>query len=287
MHKKAILTLLALGLGSVCLARTGSGDWPVGDQETIEKTLTLSGEPMRLIVDNVSGYVHLTGTSGSQVHVIAHKTIRAETRADLDQAKSEVKLDMTEQPGTVSIEYNAPWRCKDHCDGCCESHRRFYEVTYDIDVQAPRQARLVISTVNGGLRLEKIDGPFDVKGVNGAIHMSDVGGSGDAHTVNGAVDVAFSRNPSQPCSLKTVNGALDAYFQPGLSADLLFKTFNGEIYSDFDVTALPTPVAEAGRKDGMFVYRSRGPHAARAGRGGPQLSFDTLNGSIRLHEQQH
>jgi DUF4097 and DUF4098 domain-containing protein YvlB len=116
--------------------------------------------------------------------------------------------------------------------------------------------------------------------------MSGIAGAGDAHTVNGAISVEFSRNPSRSCTFKTVNGALDAKFQRGLSADLLFKTFNGQIYSDFDVSPLPVPAGETEHKDGMFVYRSNGRSGARAGLGGPQISFDTLNGGIRLHEER-
>jgi hypothetical protein len=287
MERKVCLMLVASGWGVLCLAQSHADRWPVAEQERIEKTFMLSGQPMRLVVDNLDGYVHVTGTGGSEVHVVAQKTIRAETPADLNQAKSDVKLEMSEQPGSVSIEYRAPWRCNGNCDGCCQQHKRFYEVTYDIDVQAPRNARVVVSTVNGPLRLEQMSGDFDVHGVNGGIQMSAVGGSGDVHTVNGAVTVEFARNPQRACSFKSVNGALDAQFQPGLAADLLFKTLHGDIYSDFDVAPLPVSSGETERKNGMFVYRSNRQSRGRAGSGGPLLSFETVNGGIRLHEEQH
>jgi hypothetical protein len=288
MNKRMCLMLAASGLGLVWLALGRSDRWTVREESTIEKTLTLSGEPMRLIVDDLLGYVHVTGTNGSQVQVTAHRTIRAETQPDAEQAKNEVKLDMTERPGTVSIEYVAPWRCRGNCNGCCEDHRRFYDVTYDIDVQAPRNARLALSTVNGPLRVEQVDGDFDLHTVTGGIKMAGIRGSGDARTVNGPITVQFLRNPERPCSFKTVNGPVDAGFQHGLSADLTFKTLNGQIYSDFDVTPLPTPASAAERKNGMFVYRSNNrEHEARVGRGGPQITFETLNGGIRLHEEQY
>jgi hypothetical protein len=72
------------------------------------------------------------------------------------------------------------------------------------------------------------------------------------------------------------------FFQSGLSADLLFKTFNGQIYSDFDVAPRATPI-ETEQKNGRYVYRSNRLQGGRTGQGGPQLSFDTLNGNIRLH----
>jgi hypothetical protein len=276
------VVVCAMLLAGLCFA-SNSDRWSVREEETIHKTLALSGAPMRLLIDNVDGYVHVTGTNGSQVQVTAHKTIRADTDSDLQQAKSEVKLTMEEKPGTVSVYYDAPWRCNNCCNDCRGEHRRFYNVTYDVDVEVPRAARVVVSTVNhGDVRVEGTAGDFDVSNVNGGIAMTSVSGSGDVHTVNGPIRVEFTKNPAGASSFKSVNGQLDLSFQPGLSADLLFKTFNGQIYSDFEVAPRPTPI-ETEQKNGRYVYRSNRLQGGRAGQGGPQLSFDTLNGSIRLH----
>jgi|KBSMisStaDraftv2_1062788.scaffolds.fasta_scaffold287477_2 hypothetical protein len=271
-------------LAGYCFAASNSDRWSVRDEETIHKTLTLSGPPMRLLVDNVDGYVHVTGTSGSEVRVTAHKTIRADADSDAQEAKNDVKLQIEEKPGTVSIYYDAPWRCNNCCNGGCRGeHRRFYNVTYDIDVEVPRAARAVVSTVNhGDVHVDGMTGDFDVSDVNGGIVMTKISGSGDVHTVNGPVRVEFVKNPAGASSFKSVNGALDVYFQPSLNADLLFKTFNGQIYSDFDVAPRATPI-ESERKNGRYVYRSNRLQGGSAGRGGPQLSFDTLNGNVRLH----
>jgi len=277
--------LMACGLAVLCLGAARSERWSVRAQETIERTLTLSGAPMRLVIDNVDGYVHVTGTNGPQVRVTAHQSIRAETDSDLQEAKNDIKLEMTEKPGSVSIYYDAPWRCNGNHGGCSGDHRHFYEVTYDIDVEAPREARLVVSTVNGGeVRVEKTTGDFDIGNVNGQISMSEVSGSGDVHTVNGPVSVHFVKNPLRASSFKTTNGQLDVYFQQPLAADLLFKTFNGQIYTNFDVTPRATPASQPEQGNGKFVYHSRGPTGGRVGGGGPELAFDTLNGNIRLHQ---
>jgi hypothetical protein len=76
---------------------------------------------------------------------------------------------------------------------------------------------------------------------------------------------------------------VDIYLQPDLSADLRFKTFNGQLYSDFDVTPVALPAAETERRNGKYVYHSKGLQGGRAGRGGPELTFDSFNGNIRLH----
>jgi hypothetical protein len=285
---KPVTFVLLAGLitAALCLAGSNSDRWTVRETETIQETLALSAPPMRLIVDNVDGYVHVTGTSGSQVLVSVHKTIRAETDADLRQAKAEVKLNIEQTPGGVSVYYDAPWRCRGEGGGCHGDYRRFYNVTYDIDVAVPVSARIVVSTVNDGdVSIEKTTGDFDVRNVNGGIHMGSVAGSGDVSTVNGPVSVQFAKNPTGASSFKSINGQLDVYFQPALSADLFFKTFNGQIYSDFDVTPRAVPVTQPEQKNGRFVYRSNGMRAARAGAGGPEFAFDAFNGSIRLHRE--
>jgi hypothetical protein len=282
------LMLAASGLGVLCFAGERDNRWTVREQQTIQKNLTLSGQPLRLVVDNVDGYVHVTGSNGSEVRVTAHQIIRAETDSDLQQAKSEVKLDFAEKPGSVSIRYDAPWRCGDDCGKCCNGdHRRFYNVTYDIDIEVPREARTVVSTINNGdLRIDKVSGDFDASNVNGGISMKAISGSGDAHTVNGPIAVHFAKNPVRPSSFKSINGQLDIYFAQELSADLLFKTFNGQIYSDFDVTPRATPAAATEQHDGKFVYHSNRLNGGRAGHAGPELTFDAFNGSIRLHREQ-
>jgi hypothetical protein len=286
MNIRIRLALAACGLGAVCLAASSSSRWSIRDEETIERSLTLSGAPNRVVVENLQGYVHVKPSSGSGVRIKAHKVIRADTDSDAGEAKRDVKLDISEKPGQVSVYYDAPWRCGEGRP-CSGDRRHFYEVVYDIDMEVPRDARTVISTVNGGdIQVEGLNGNFDVGNVNGSIAMKEIGGSGDAHTVNGPVAIHFSKNPSTPCNVKSVNGSLDLFFPQDLSADLSFKTMNGQIYSDFDVSPRAVAVAQSERRNGKFVYRTDRLAGGRAGRGGPELSFNTLNGSIRLHREQ-
>jgi DUF4097 and DUF4098 domain-containing protein YvlB len=112
--------------------------------------------------------------------------------------------------------------------------------------------------------------------------MKSVAGSGRAHTVNGPVSVSFTANPTQPSSFKSVNGNIDVSFPEGLSADLAMKTFNGGLFTDFDVQPLAGRVAAAGeRSNSRFVYRANEFTRVRVGSGGPELTFETLNGNVR------
>jgi hypothetical protein len=276
--------LAASGLAVVCFAQHSEDLWSVHNEGTTVKTMFLSGPPMRVVVDNFDGYVHVTATENADVRVTAHKIIRSESDSDLQLGRSEVKLEMTEQPGSVMIYYDAPWRCRSQIEGCHDQQRRFYRVTYDLELEVPRQTRPVLSTVIGGdIRVDGTTGDFEISNVNGSIAMTGISGSGDARTVNGPISVRFLRNPTGPSRFKTINGQMDLYFQPGLSADLQFKTFNGDIFSDFDVRPMAIQAVVAEKREGKFVYHSDGLQGGRAGRGGPLLSFDALNGNIRLH----
>ena len=53
-----------------------------------------------------------------------------------------------------------------------------------------------------------------------------------------------------------------------------------------DASAARRTRPETEQHDGRFVYHSDRARSARVGRGGPELSFDAFNGSIRLHREQ-
>ena len=140
----------------------------------------------------------------------------------------------------------------------------------------------------GGITVEDVHGHFDVHEVNGPVEMKGMAGSGDVQSVNGGVHVAFSQNPSGPCTFKTVNGAVEVDLKPGLSADLQYKTLHGGIFTDFDLSA-DTPIA--GRRHGRARRTESsstavmGTSKARVGNGGPLLSFETVNGEIRIRRK--
>jgi hypothetical protein len=249
------------------------------EKETIRQNFPAAA---RLEVDNVNGFIHVAGYNGTEIQMVAEKTIRAESQERLDAAKREVKLDTTQSGGTLTLYVDGPFRDERRSSIHLHNHPG-YRVTYDFEIKVPAATLLLLGTVNGGdVRVENTTGDFDIGDVNGGIEMREVAGSGPVHTVNGKISVLFARNPAKNCSFKTVNGGIETSFRPGLAADVRVKTFNGQAYTDFDVTPLPalSPVSE--RRDGKFIYRSDRSTGLRIGNGGPEFKFDTLNGSIRI-----
>jgi len=222
------------------------------------------------------------------VQMSIHKVIRGETSADVADAQRDVRLEFKES--APRIEATVFDRRGHYCgeqwndrDDDRQWDRVHYNVKFDFTIKVPRDAAIRLCTVNGGdVTVNGTQGDFDVTNVNGLIEMRGVAGSGRAHTVNGPVTVEFTANPKQPSSFKTVNGNVDVFFRDGLSADFQMKTFNGGLFTDFDSQPLAGRIAPATeRRNGRFTYRANEFTRVRVGAGGPEMTFETLNGNVR------
>jgi hypothetical protein len=243
-----------------------SDDWKIEDQETIHKTFNVSAgsNGKKVLVDNISGAIHVTGYGGSDVQMTVQRHTRAESKEALEEAKREVKLDISQQGNYVRLYEDGPFRDQ---NGTNYRGERYYgyNVNFDYELQVPYGTELILKTVNrGDIAITHTTANFEVHNINGGISLDQVSGSGSVNTINGPVTVHFTRNPTEPSS---------------------FKTLNGQVDIDFDVTALPLPAGQTESKNGRFVYKSDRNTLGRAGHGGPELSFDAFNGNIRLHSK--
>ena len=243
------------------------------EKETIRQTFPAAAH---LEVDNVSGTIHVIGYGGNEIVMQAEKTIEAESQDRLDAAKREVRLETTQSGDELRIYVEGPFRHRD-------SWHRGYHVNYDFELKVPLATAVRLAAVNHGhIRLEGTSGDFDLSNVNGGIELAEVSGSGDAHTVNGKISAVFAQNPAASSSFKSVNGSIEASFRPNLSADIRVKTMNGAAYTDFDTVLLANTTPVTQRHGGRFVYRADRSTNLRIGAGGPGVSVETLNGSIRI-----
>ena len=279
---------MALGVALIGPAQAQrSSRYDVVDESSITRTLSFAaGGGRTLDVRNINGFIHVEATNDSSVQMTIRKEIRAATSNDLAEAQRDVRLEFRE--GAPRVEATVIDRrghvCGEQWNDNGERWERVqYEVRFDFTIRVPRNTAIRLCTINGGdLIVNGTQGDFDVTNVNGPLEMNNVAGSGRAHTVNGGVKVTFTANPKAPSSFKTVNGNVDVSFLDGLSADFEMKTFNGGLYTDFEVQTLPGRVAAATeRRNGRFVYRANEFTRVRVGGGGPQMTFETLNGNVR------
>src|SRR5262245_1185725 len=134
--------LIALLAAATTLAHAGrhrSDDWSATSEETIEKTFSVSPSGGAVLdLDNFWGSIEVVGTAGRQIQVTVAKTILAADQAQLDRAKTEVTLDVTQDGDTVRFYVDGPFRCDEDCrdrtdcKGCWNLMRgRYYVVKMD------------------------------------------------------------------------------------------------------------------------------------------------------------
>jgi hypothetical protein len=289
VKRVAILSVLSLALSpllSLASHNDNWRDWQYTDSETIQKSFNVSAgaDAKKLLVDNMHGIIHVNGYSGSEIRVTVHRETRGRSTAAVQEAKRDVKLDISQQGNFVRLFEDGPWRNSQGNNYRGEDYYG-YHVNFEYNIEVPAGTELNLKGFNDKIEVKGTTGDFDIHGFNGGIDMEDITGSGKAETFNGGMKVAFRKNPEHDSAFKTFNGSVDVYFQPDFNADLHFKTFHGGVYSDFDVAPLPVTAAAGQNINAKFVYRSSGGGAARVGKGGPSLSFSGFNGSIRLHSK--
>jgi hypothetical protein len=262
-------------------------NWRIDQQESIHQNfnVTSGSGPRRLLVDTISGYIHITGYSGSEVRVKVDKHILADYNEAVAEAKRDIRLDMSQQGNFVRLYEDGPFRNRDGTNYRGDDYYGF-RVLWNCDIEVPADTEVIVKSINhGDIVVKNTSGDYDIHGLNGGIVMEDVAGSGSVSTLNGKVRVTYTHNPQKDTRYHTLNGTVDVYFRNSPDADLYFKKLNGEIYTDFELTLLPNGGGSTSDSNGRFIYRSNREIAGRAGRGGPKLSFETLNGSIRLHSK--
>ena len=258
---------------------------------TIEKSFPLTGNNRSVAVCGMNGSLKVTATDSNEVRFTVRERLAAPSRGQLEELKKEVDFVITQEAGAIRAGVKGPWSNREcgarRDESATRERRRNWDgretrIEHEIAVSVPRDAKLEIRTINGGIEVNGTSGAYTVQTVNGGIHMTDVAGAGEVNTVNGTVEATYRQNPAADTKFRTVNGKLDLYFQPSLSADFHVKTLNGKAYTDFDMTSIPSGSPEETK--GMKVIHRRGTSGAlRAGNGGPKISTETVNGSILIH----
>lgn len=259
--KKAILAALAFALltpAAALEAQSGLGR----DQDVWTWSGQLAaGQWAR--AHNVNGGVKFEPSPDNQIHIRAEKQYRRGDPTDISYA-----LVRTSSGLTICVLRHEIDTCSD--DGIDSERRRNYNsnVSADLTIQVPRGAHVSANTVNGGVRVERMDGEIKASTVNGGVIVATSGGPVSATTVNGSIRADIGTATREAMRFKTVNGSVDVSLPGSTSADLDISTVNGSINTEFPIT----------------VTGRWGPKNARGtiNGGGETISIGTVNGSVRL-----
>ena len=142
----------------------------------------------------------------------------------------------------------------------------------EVEIEAPRELPMTLTTSNGGIALEGTTGRARFDTQNGGVALRDVAGDVQGRTVNGGVSIALQGTQWQGAGLdvETTNGGVRMELPANYNAELHTETHNGGIDIDF-------PVTVSGRLSDM-----RRRIDTRIGSGGAPLRVRTVNGGVSI-----
>ncbi len=158
-------------------------------------------------------------------------------------------------------------------------------------IETPVNTNLQLKTVNGStIEITGVNGDHEIENTNGSIRLTNVSGSVVAHTLNGGVTASLDRiTGNKPMSFTSMNGKVDVTLPADTKARLRLKSDNGSIFSDFDVKLEPdaskTVVEDTRSKNGKYRISVDRNVTGTINGGGPEYTFQTMNGNILIHKK--
>ena len=158
----------------------------------------------------------------------------------------------------------------------------------NLTLLVPVNTALKLKTMTGSISVEGVNSEVEANSMNGEVRVQNVQGAVVAHSLNGKVIVSLNRvDPNKPMAFSTMNGDIDVTLPADTKARLRLKDDHGEVWTDFDMKLEATPKVEQGRgEDGKYKVRFERSVTGTINGGGPDLSFTTMNGQIRIRKQK-
>jgi len=235
MKKYAILTLMCfLGLSMQA-------------QKVIEKTLNYNNQVIDLDV-KFAHNIEVKTWDKQSVYFKANLTMKDSKYLELyelDIDESSGSIEITSKPEPIFKKVQEEWKKKSSGK---EEHYSWGDNEYQFDyiLYVPKNARFKVSSINGNLASEIIEGQFEADLINGDIEIANYAGNFDLKTINGAID------------LKMINANLKA------------ETIHGDIYVDEKLNFKSTE---------KYVGQTISGQTAE---GKNRLRLNTINGNMYL-----
>lgn len=224
------------------------------DEWTRSYTIAAGG---RIEVVNINGTITASPGDGPAVEVRAERVAKASNDEAARELLKKIEIVETKSGDAVRIETKVPkmsWGRSGH------------EVKYWVKV--PKGLAMNFETVNGGVRLENLDGQVVASTTNGGVKGHGLRGSVRAGTTNGGVEIDMA-DVTGEIDLETTNGGIRLRLPDRTKASLDARCTNGGISVD---DSLAVETAEKSRR------KFRGDMNG----GGHRVSLETTNGGIRI-----
>ncbi|MCX8109076.1 MAG: DUF4097 domain-containing protein [Verrucomicrobiae bacterium] len=245
---------------SVVLAFCSQGCTEVADavfQEKLEQAFQL--EPNATVeIANVNGRIDVTAWDRTEASLMIFK--RANEKADFEK----VRIDIVAKPERLSIEARYPQ------SGLSWFRRN--SALVDFELKVPRGVSLKrISSVNGSVRLQGVQGSVNASTVNGELAATGLAGDASLSTVNGSIEAEFEDFANvKTVNVETVNGSVSVTIPNNANATVTATTVNGRISA-----------AEPLRSN---IQKSRrGKLEGVLGNGTSKVNVSTVNGAVSIN----
>ncbi|HTD51729.1 MAG TPA: hypothetical protein VK780_01780, partial [Thermoanaerobaculia bacterium] len=239
---------LVVGLFLMCLAAAARGE-SAQARRTDRFNATLSSGS-RLRIDNISG--DIVATPGREFSAVVNVVVTAPTQSRADELLRTTRILQSRDGEELSLdtewpesEMGRPYRWRSGGERMRSPRCRECKITAQYEIVVPPGVHVLLHTVNGDVRADRLDGELDVQSVNGGVRVQGARQSVSAGSVNGKVELVLAALPAAAAiQAKTVNGAVLVTLPKESKFDLSASTMNGTISSTFPLPALPETEAD-------------------------------------------
>jgi hypothetical protein len=234
--------------------------------------LSSPGQSGRLVLDQISGSITVTGYEGKEV--IAKVSVSGDKKSSSNEKNGMKRI------GNSGLNISAEEKSNE-----VRIHNEMWSRTADFDIKVPFNFALKLSTINNGdILVQGVTGDLEISNVNGGISLQNVEGSVIAYTTNGPVKVDFKKMGNMSdMAFTSFNGNVEVTFPNSIKANVKAKSDMGDVYTDFDM-ALSENKPEMDKKQTSGSYKVKLEQWVRGkiNGGGPEMLFKTFNGDILI-----
>ena len=211
-------------------------------------------------VENSNGSIEISGWDQNTIDIDGSKYAMSETRLHA------MRIDVSHSPGSVSIRTVIPtdWRGN--------AGAKYV-------IRVPRRAELErITSSNGSIRVDNIQGAAHLKTSNGSIHAASIQGVVDAHSSNGSLDIS---DVTGDTTLHTSNGGIRADVRKGLFEA---TTSNGTITARLmEADSHPVRLESSNGRIDLTLDAAREVHADTTNSSITVRMPTSINAELRAH----
>lgn len=257
---------LLLTAGSGFPAMAGDGDWcnqgwNNEDHYCEVQVFEFDAPGGKLDIEPSSnGGVRVEGWNEDYVQVHTRISVYGMSQSDAKELAQRIKTELIN--GRLRVDgpdSGSNWNSK----------KNHYSASFRVMI--PERSDISVSTTNGGITLENLDGEIRFEATNGGVTLEDLAGDVKGRTTNGGMTVKLSGSSwdGESMDVGTTNGGLTVYVPKGYNADFVTGTRWGRFDSDLELT----------------MTKTKGLIETTLGSGGPMVKATTKNGSVRIRQR--